>query len=687
MKSLQKLSCDDGKGLGRLAFLVCVLLLAATAWAYQDLPRHDFVNFDDIEYITGNPRVRAGISIEGVVWAFTTTHAGNWHPLTWLSHMLDVQLFGLHPGMHHLVNLLLHMANSVLFFLLLWKMTGAFWRSAICAALFALHPLHVESVAWISERKDVLSTFFLILTIRAYVWYAEKPGWRRYVCVSVLLILGLLSKPMLVTLPFLMLVLDSWPLGRFHGNPGETQVLRRANVRFLKEKVPWVILVIALCVLTYWAQKEGGLVLGLHVMPLDLRLANTLLSYAGYIGKTIWPQSLGVYYPHPETVPLWQAAGVALGLALLTFLFLVTRKRRPHLLAGWLWYVGTLVPVIGLVHVGGQAMADRYTYIPIAGLFILLVWSIPNIAGMAKWRSMSISAIVLGLLVICGILTRMQVEHWRDSTSLWKQALSVTDRNYVAHNMLGGALAREGKRGEAMAHFLEALRINPNYEKAHYYLGLSRMEEKRYEEALAHLARALELRCDFPQVVYDKQGEILLLQGKEREAQERFEAALQVDPSYGPAHIHLGTCLERSGRTAEAVSHYSKALEIDPFQAVPRFLLGRILLAQGRAQEAAFHYSEALRTNPELPEAHYNLGVVAEQQGRGREAISFFRDAVALRPDDVEARNNLGAALAREGRCREAVMHFSAVLRIRPDHEAAARNLAICQMELQVQKR
>ena len=320
---------DRGRGSARLTFLVCALLIAGTLWAYQELPRHAFVNFDDFEYVADNPRVRAGISIEGLVWAFTTTHAGNWHPLTWLSHMLDVQLFGLHPGMHHLVNLLLHMANSVLFFLLLRKMTGALWRSAICAALFALHPLHVESVAWISERKDVLSTFFLILTVRAYVWYAGKPEWRRYVCVSVLLILGLLSKPMLVTLPFLMLVLDSWPLGRFHGNPGETQVFRRANVRLLKEKVPWVILVIALCVLTYWAQKEGGLVLGLHVMPLDLRLANALLSYAGYIGKTIWPQSLGVYYPHPETVPLWQAAGAALGLALLTVPLPGRCEKRP----------------------------------------------------------------------------------------------------------------------------------------------------------------------------------------------------------------------------------------------------------------------------------------------------------------------------------------------------------------------
>ncbi len=399
------------------------------------------------------------------------------------------------------------------------------------------------------------------------------------------------------------------------------------------------------------------------------------------------PLGLAVYYPHPDTIPLWQPAVAALGLTAITLFLLGGAGKRPYLAVGWLWYLGTLVPVIGLVHVGGQAMADRYTYIPIVGLFILLAWSIPDLVGHGKGRCALLCGAALLSLSLCGMLTRTQAEYWKDSPSLWAHTLRVTDRNYVAHNMLGGALAREGRLKEASAQFREALRINPGYEKAHYYMALVLLEKKRYEEAMSHLARALELRCDFPEAVYDKQGEIMLVQGREREALEHFRSALRIDPRYVPAHLHIGDCLERAGRTEEAISHYLKAMAIDPTNAVSHFHMGRILLAQGKVREALSHYEEALRVQPELPEAHYNMGVVAEQQGRAREAMGLYRTALRLKPDYVEARNNLGAVLAREGRCREAAAQFSAVLRIRPDHDAARRNLELCRQELEGEHR
>ena len=682
----QEIPEERRRGSRRLAFLITLFLITATIWAYQDLPRHDFVNFDDIDYVTENPQVRSGLTVNGFFWAFTATHAGNWHPLTWLSHMLDCQLFGMKPGMHHVVNLLFHLANSVLLFLLLRRMTGALWRGAFVAGLFALHPLHVESVAWVSERKDVLSTFFLILTLHAYVHYAKKPEWRRYASVTLWLILGLLSKPMLVTLPFLLLLMDYWPLARFHMEPGD-RWLSRVNLRPVGEKIPWFVLVVALSGLTYSAQNKGGLVLGLHVLPLGLRISNALLSYVGYIAKTIWPLGLAVYYPHPDTIPFWKAAAAALGLAAVTVLLVRAAGKRPHLAVGWLWYLGTLVPVIGLVHVGGQAMADRYTYVPSLGLFILLAWSLPDPTGFGKGRAATLPVLAVLALSFCATLTRAQSEYWRDSLSLWAHTLKVTDRNYTAHNMLGGGLAREGRPKEAAVQFQEALRINPDYDKAHYYMGLSLMEEKRFEEAMGHLGRALELRCDFPQVVLDKQGEILLLQGREGEGLERFNTALQADPRYVPAHLHAGECLERTGRMEEAIAHYRKAVAIDPASAVSHFHIGRILLAQGKVREASGHYEEALRVQPGLPEAHYNMGVLAEQQGRARDAQGFYRSALRLKPDYDEARNNLGALLAREGRCREAVIHFSAVLRVRPNHDAAKSNLDLCRERLEAENR
>jgi tetratricopeptide (TPR) repeat protein len=666
----------------RLEQLMCLLLIVVTLGVYQGVAEYEFVNFDDIQYITENPHVRSGITLRGLQWAFTESYAGNWHPLTWLSHMLDCQLFGLRPGMHHLVNLLLHTANTVLLFLVLGRATGALWRSAFVAALFAVHPLHVESVAWVSERKDVLSALFGILALWAYVGYARSPTARRAVAVFLFFAAGLLCKPMLVTLPFVFLLLDYWPLGRYGASrPSGSrnhEARSRVNLSLVWEKIPLFLLSALVGVVTFLVQKKGGLVLGLEIIPLGLRVANALISYVEYMGKMIWPAHLAVYYVHPGAIPVWKAAGAGVFLLCLTFLVLKGARKVPYLAVGWLWFIGTLVPVIGLLHVGGQAMADRYTYIPGIGLFIMAAWGLPALVGEGRARRRGLAASAVAAILVYGVQARVQAGTWKGSIALWTHVLAVTEQNYVAHNMLGGALAREGRLRDAMGHFSEALRINPDYEKAHYYMGLALMEQGRYDDALDHFARALDLHFDLPEAVFDQRGVALLRQGRSEEAVEQFRMALQLNPLYVPAHLNLGKALEQMGKMDEAVSRYSKALEIDPTSAISQFHLGRILLSQGEVQKAVRHYEKALQANPDLAEAHYNMGVVMDLQGKADEALRHFSRAVQIRPEYVDARNSLGAVLARLGRYREAAAHFSAVLQIQPDHGPARSNLDLC---------
>jgi tetratricopeptide (TPR) repeat protein len=670
--------------------MICLLLLAGTLAVYQDLPQHDFVNFDDMEYVTENPNVRPGLTVKGILWAFGTGYAGNWHPLTWLSHMLDIQLFGLMPGMHHLVNLLLHMANGVLLFLALKRMTGSLWRSAFVAALFAIHPLHVESVAWVSERKDVLSSFFWMLALHAYAAYAREPTARAYAWVAVLWILGLLCKPMLVTFPFVLLLLDYWPLGRLRlkrsGGEGMAAGRSEAGPNPLIEKIPLFLLAAVWSVLIYAVQKRGGLVLNLDVLPFGLRLTNALVAYASYIGKTILPHSLAVYYVHPDHIPLAQAAAAGAALAALSFMFLGPSRKRPYLAVGWLWYLGMLVPVIGLVHVGGQAMADRYTYLPIVGLFILVAWGIPDLLGEGKKRRIGLAVTASVLLSACGMQAWIQVGHWKDSVSLWKNALAATDRNFVAHNMLGAALALQGRVGEAMTQFSESLRIRPDYERSHHNLGLALAKEGRHEEALIHFGKALSATCDFPDAVYEQRGLLRLHEGNAVKAEEQFRTALQLNPLNAAVRVNLGVALEQQGREEEALREYSRAADLDPWNAPARFRMARILVGRGRLAEAEDQYGRTLRSHPHLPEAHYNWGVMLDQRGRHREAADSFRAAVRLRADYVEARNNLAVVLARQGRYREAAAHLYTVLRIRPDHEPARKNLDLCLRNLEIER-
>ncbi len=493
--------------------LTALLLLALTWAAYQSVRRYEFVDYDDDRYVTANPRIQQGLNWQNAVWAMTAMEVANWHPLTWLSHMTDCQLYALNPSGHHLTNLLLHLVNVLLLFHVLQLMTRALWPSALVAALFAVHPLNVESVAWIAERKNLLSTLFWLLAMWAYVLYARHKGWRRYLLVLVLFVLGLMSKPMLVTLPCVLLLLDYWPLGRLSG--------RRDALRLLLEKVPLFILSAASSFITVKAQRMDG-ALDAKVLPLGARISNALVSYLGYIYKMIWPTRLAVLYPHPgETLPRWHAVTAALILIGLTILIVRGSRKYPYLIVGWLWYLGTLVPVIGIVQVGGQAMADRYAYVPLIGLFIIIAWGTRDLTRALTHRSYWLAAAAALVLIALTMTTWRQLRYWQNSITLFEQAIRVTDDNAIAQNNLGAVLVRQGRLDEGLVHLNEAVRLNPSYGTAYdniavtlYQQGnIAGQDENRTQEAIDLYRRALELK---PNLTEAQQKLDLLLEKMEK---------------------------------------------------------------------------------------------------------------------------------------------------------------------------
>jgi len=529
---------------GRLLLgAVLVVVTLAVFWQVQD---HRFAEVDDPDYVTENPAVSQGLTLEGLLWAATASHAANWHPVTWLSHMLDCQVFGLDPAGPHLVNLLLHLANVLLLFLFLSRLTGALWRSALVAALFAWHPLHVESVAWVSERKDVLSTLFWLLTMWAYVRYTERPGLGRYLLALVLFALGLMAKPMLVTLPLVLLLLDYWPLGRFPKPSPDAagaatgsripSTLTSPEVRALvREKIPFFFLSLLSSLLTLWAQKGAGAVIDLQDLPLTTRLGHALVSYVGYLGKMFWPTRLAVFYPYPAGGLIWwQVAGAALILVAITALIFRGGRRHPYLAVGWLWYLVTLIPVIGLVQVGMQAMADRYTYVPGIGLFLILSWGLADLT--AGWRYQRLLAAGLAGVVLSAlaVTTQGQVRHWSDSLTLFAHAAQVTENNYVAYNMLGNAYGDRGDLAKAMAMYRKALEIYPRYAGAYNNLGLAYARQGRLAHAITMFQEALRFN---PGVAgtYLNLGLAYADQGDLPTARTMLEKALELDPHYGEA--------------------------------------------------------------------------------------------------------------------------------------------------------
>jgi len=605
-----------------------MFLVLATLTVYWQVGCHEFVNLDDDKYIVENSHVRKGLTRESVIWAFTATDVANWHPLTWLSHMLDVQLYNLIPKGHHLTSVLLHLVNSLLLFLIFKRMTGTLWRSGFVAALFALHPLHVESVAWVAERKDVLSTFFLFLTLLSYIRYVEGPGLYGYLLIILFFTLGLMAKPMLVTLPFLLLLLDFWPLERFKlGQSGNshtatnqpashTKKPRRQIFRLLVEKIPLFALAAISSAVTFIVQKSGGAVGTLETYPFQIRLANALVSYARYVIKMIWPQNLAVFYPHPgQSLPMWQAALAGLLLLVISTAVIRVGRRYPYLPVGWLWYVGTLVPVIGLVQVGSQAMADRYTYVPLIGLFIIVAWGVSDWVESWRYGKPALALATTSLLSVLMVCAFLQVSHWKNSLTLFDHALRVTENNSQMHNNLGNVLSEKGKLQEAISHYTSALKINPNYGEAHINLGV----------ALAN-------------------------QGKLEDAIEHYSAAVRLKPNSPELQNNLGIALFRRGHIPGAIDHYLAAVQLKPDYAEAHNNLGNALAQQGKLSEAKVHYFKALKIRADYPEAHNNLGVALARQGRLDEAIAHFSEAVRLEPNYVQARANLELALQESGR-------------------------------------
>jgi tetratricopeptide (TPR) repeat protein len=672
---------------------------------YRQLPSNGFVMFDDDLYVTANAHVQRGLGWENFRWAFTTTEAANWHPLTWLSHMLDVQLFGLDAGRHHLTSLVIHAGNALLILLFLLRLTGSLWRSAAVSALFALHPLHVESVAWVAERKDLLSTLFGMLTLLAWLGWVRSRRRSLFALALLSFALGLMAKPMLVTLPFVLLLLDFWPLRRLPppGVPGE------AVRRLLLEKGPFFLLAAASSVVTLLAQKAGGTVQTLTQLSFAERVMNAAEAYVAYLGKTLWPVSLAIFYPHPRAALSAVTATLSfLALVGLTALVLRLRTTAPCLLFGWLWYLGTLVPVIGLVQVGEQSMADRYTYVPLLGIFVAAVWGLADLVRSNRTARAAVVALSIGSIATLGVLCHAQVGVWKDSETLFRHALAVTGPNSLARNNYGLVLYGEGRAEEALVHLEEAIRIDPDYPDAHNNYGIALAKLERWDLAVAQYETALRLEPGAPSALVNL-GNALLHLGRIREAESCFREVLSKNPESADARLGLGSVLGRQdrpaealeqlelasrrtsrsaatltargellgrlGRVAEAMECLQEAVKIDPNHVEARINLGVALDRTNRIPEAIEQFRQAVRIKPNSAEALDGLGLCLGRLNRIPEATERFREAVVIAPESADVRSHLGIALARGGRLAEAEEQFREVLRLRPDDATARATL------------
>ena len=626
----------------RRALYVSVFLVAITWLVFGQTLGHDFVNFDDHVYVYDNPLVAKGLTVDGVIGAFTHAHARNWHPLTTMSHMLDCQLYGLKARGHHFTNVLLHTVAVLLLFAVLRDMTGTFWRSAFVAALFAIHPLHVESVAWVAERKDVLSAVFFMLTLGAYVRYARAPSIGRYVVVAFLFALGLMSKPMLVTLPFVLLLLDYWPLRRFE-KPSSAKSKSKSHSwsdrqsiprQLILEKIPLLALSAGSCVATLFAQSQrtGSI----DQLPFMWRVNNAFVSYVTYVWEMFWPGQLAVFYPHPNNrLPVWEILLAIAFLAAVIVMALFLRKKRPYILTGWFWYLGMLVPVIGFVQVGEQAHADRYTYLPQIGLYLLITWAATDLT--ALWRRRR-EFLVIGAAATIAILSYrafIQTSYWKNSENLWTHALFVTSNNDVAHNNLGFLFLRRGELDQAISHFQAALNIRSRSAEAHYNLGAA--------------------------LIHNNLGNALARKGLSDAAIGHYQEAVRLRADYADAHYNFGSVLLQEGRIDEAIAHWQKALAIQPYDADVHTSLGNAFLQKGSVKEAINHYGQALEIAPQDMLSRNNLAWILATSSDasirdGAKAVVLAEQAVQLSggKNPIFFRT-LAASYAEEGRFSEAL--------------------------------
>ncbi len=644
----------------RLDLLICLFLSLITLAVYWQVTNHEFLNFDDPIYVTDNHHIQNGLTLENIVWAFSFTDKRDvyWHPLTWFSHMLDCQGYGLNPGMHHLSNLIFHMANCVLLFLVFKRMTGSLWKSAFIAALFALHPINVDSVAWVAERKNVLSTFFWMLTLLSYAYYCEHPRASRYLLTFLAFTLGLLTKPMLVTLPFVLLLLDYWPLERLRP-PAKTSASH-----LVMEKAPFFI-ISAISIHLSTSSLEGiNNWISFEQAPMSLRISNALVSYVSYIGKMVWPQNLAIFYPYPLVIPFWKTTCAGLFLIFVSLLVVLAAKQRSYLAIGWFWFLGTLVPVIGLVQTGlWPAIADRWAYVPLIGLYVMIAWGTPELFG--RWRNNRI-ALTLTAAMLLSILTSttlLQLRYWTNSITLFEHALEVTTENSIAHNNIAVAMSEQGRFHEAADHYAAALEINPMHGNAHYNLGVLLAKQKKDVMAVEYFYRALRINPHIAET-HRALAFSLVAQGKINDAINHFSEALQIDPKFEKAHNGLASVLAKQGRIDAAISHYSKALNINHASAEAHNGLGVVLANQGKIDDAINHFSEALQTYPNYADAHHNLAIALANQNKLSEAIQHFHEVLRISPRCAKAHSGLGFTLANQGKISEAINHYSEALAI-----------------------
>jgi tetratricopeptide (TPR) repeat protein len=671
---------------------------------YWPVTGFDFINFDDPVYIGNNPIVRHGITWEGIKWAFIGVYASNWHPLTWISHMIDVNLFGMKPGMFHLVNVFFHILNSILLFLVLERMTGAFWRSFFVAVLFALHPLHVESVAWISERKDVLSTFFWILTMLGYSRYVQCPNIAGYIIVIALFGIGLLAKPMLVTLPFVLLLLDFWPLKRLSYSTGSVSVfpslptrgrgmgnkavvgcssdkLRRSvisskeTIRLVLEKIPLMIMALAASIETFYAQSVGGAVNTLGRVSIASRIQNSIISYGAYLWKTIWPSGLAVFYPYPNKFNMITVATCLLFLVAVCIMVIMYAKKLPYLLTGWFWYLGTLVPVIGFVQVGSQSMADRYTYIPLIGIFIIVLWGLTDL--ITRWTHgwIVLSVVSVAILGCLSAVTSVQVATWENSETVFSHALSVTKDNYLAHNCLGVALYGRDEVENAIWHYQESVRINPNNVNAQCNLGVALAHKKQYAEAFAHYRECLRLKPGYSEAYYNM-GVAFSELGKNDEAIKQYQAVLKNYPLHENANNNLGFLLACKGNFNEAIPYYLKSLESNPDNVRTRTNLSDALMEKRRYNEALLQVNEAIKINPADASLYVKLAEIYNKKNSADQAFTAYQKALAIDPKSTRALWGIVSIYSKQGRFDYALGLLSKIAIIRPSDPAVDYNIA-----------
>lgn len=600
---------------------ICLGLAVSILAVYARVAGFDFVNYDDDLYVYSNSHVAAGLSWATLRWAFSSIVVANWIPVTLLSYLLEVRLFGMHSGLHHMVNVLFHALASWLLYASLRRATGARAPSAFVAFVFALHPLHVSSVAWIAERKDVLSAFFGFLALYAYIRYAERPGPVRFLAVAGAFALGLLSKPMLVTFPFTLLLLDLWPLRRL------------SWPKTFLEKLPLIAIAAAASVVTYFVQLSGG---ALRAVPPMIRAGNALISYIIYLRQTFWPLRLAVLYPYPAAIPAWQQGLAFAFLATITAVAIRDWRTRPWLTVGWLWFAGTLVPVIGVIQVGAQAHADRYMYIPLVGLSIVLAWGAEEV--IARWPQVQrlVAGAGLAVCLACLALSWREVSHWRNSETLWTRAIEVTEKNAEAYNNLGSALYSQGRYAEAVPYFHAALRARPDHAQAHFNLGL---EMKRRGDQTAAIAY--------------------------------FRDSIRDDPGYVSARYNLGLALAMRGDYDAAIPQLEAALKVQPDHPEANNNMGVVLVSRGQFTAALPYFEASLRAKPDYAEAHYNFGMAKMRVGDYAGAIPQFEDAIRTGPDNDAVRCNLGEALLRAGNAAAAVPEFDAALRFNPGYMAA----------------